>query len=610
MQRRPTCLGIVQDVNGATISVALEKETVSGMAFIEGHGYRIGQIGSLVRIPIGFVDLFGLVSQVGAGAVPEKLIEVQPYGYRWLRIQLIGEAQRKGEFNRGISQYPTIGDEVHLVTEQDLASVYGELDAGNLISIGRLASAESISALLDADKLISRHCAVVGTTGAGKSTTVAKLLLAITDSVRHPSARVIVFDIHGEYFTALSDRATVFRVGANEKAGEKPLHIPYWALTFDELLGITPFTNIGEAERAGVMEKILELKRKSLEAAARPGVTPETLTVDSPVPFSIHRLWYELFRLVLGTHTAQGTAQTEETEAIEEDENGELLMGDMMRVIPPRYKPHTQAGQDRVFLSITPLNIRRQISALGSQLRDGRYDFLFRPGPWSPSPDRQPDKDLDELLEEWIGGKNPITILDLSGIPESILTDLVGVLIRLLFDALFWGRFLPEGGRSRPLLFVLEEAHSYLGAGSRGAAAVAAKRLVKEGRKYGMGATVISQRPSELDPTILSQCGTTVAMRISNSSDRSQVTATASENLEGLFSMLPTLRTGEAIIVGEAVKMPLRAIIEIPEKGRLPDSHDPRVYDPSSESGWNRPIHDEDYAKLLETWRGENPQKA
>ncbi|MBU4556762.1 MAG: ATPase, partial [Actinobacteria bacterium] len=112
-----TYLGTVQDVNGATVSVALDPDTVSGLAFIDGHGYRIGQIGSFVRIPIGFTDLFGIVSQVGAGAVPESRIEDEPHGYRWMRVQLIGEGQRLGAFERGISQYPTIGDEAHLVTD-------------------------------------------------------------------------------------------------------------------------------------------------------------------------------------------------------------------------------------------------------------------------------------------------------------------------------------------------------------------------------------------------------------------------------------------------------------------------------------------------------------
>lgn len=615
MANSPTYLGTVQDVQGASISIALDKDTVSGLAFIDGHGYRIGQIGSFVRISIGFIDLFGIVSQVGAGAVPEALAKVEPYGYRWLKVQLVGEGQRSGEFKRGISQYPTIGDEAHLVTEQDLTRIYGRPDAPNFVRVGNLASAESIPALIDIDRLITRHSAVVGTTGAGKSTTVANLLASLSDPGRYPSSRIIVLDIHGEYHAALSDRATIFRVNADETRGEQPLFIPYWALSLDELLRVTPFRGLNDADRAALVEKIKQLKLASLNAQARNGVTADTMTVDTPIPFSIHRLWYELHRYVCSTHTAQGANQSDATEAIDPGPNGQPMLGDIMGVNPPRYRPITSGGPNRVYLSGAPLNIRRQIMATESLLRDTRYGFMFRPGPWCPNPtfqtlDAQPAQDLDKLIKSWVGGDKPITILDLSGVPVSILMDLVGVLIRLLFDALFWARYLPEGGRTRPLLFVLEEAHAYLNAGNEGAASIAARRIVKEGRKYGLGAMIVSQRPSEIDPTILSQCGTMFAMRLANATDRSHVTGTVSDNLEGLFNMLPTLRTGEAIIVGEAVHLPLRALIDAPAKSRRPDSHDPKIYDPDANGGWNRQKQAEDYARVLEKWRSEDPRGA
>jgi hypothetical protein len=613
MPNSPTYLGTVQDVHGATVSIALDKDTASGLAFIRGQGYRIGQIGSFVRISIGFTDLFGIVSQAGAGAVPEALATIEPYGYRWLKVQLVGEGQRAGAFRRGISQYPTIGDEAHLVTEDDLAVIYGRPNAPNYVRIGDLASAESIPALIDIDRLVTRHSAVVGTTGAGKSTTVANLLASLSDPARYPSARIFVLDIHGEYHAALGDRATVFRVNPDTSRGEQHLHVPYWALSVDEFLRVTPFRGLNDADRSALVDKIKQLKMSSLQAQARPGITVDTLTVDTPVPFSVHRLWYELHRFVCSTHTAQGQNQNQTTEAIELDAQSQPILGDIMGVTPPRYRPITSGGTNRIYLSGAPLNIRRQIMAMESLLRDTRYDFLFRPGPWCPRPtmqdlDTQPEKDLDALLQAWVGGDRPVTILDLSGVPVSILMDLIGVLIRLLFDALFWARYSPEGGRERPLLFVLEEAHAYLNAGNEGAASIAARRIVKEGRKYGIGAMVVSQRPAEIDPTILSQCGTVFAMRLANATDRSHVTSTASDNLEGLFGMLPTLRTGEAIIVGEAVHLPLRAMIDAPAKNRRPDSHDPRIYDASAAGGWNRARQSEDYARVLEKWRSENPR--
>ena len=526
-------------------------------------------------------------------------------------MQLIGEGQRSGEFQRGISQYPTINDEAHLVTKRGLTRIYGRPDELNYVRVGTIASAESIPALIDIDRLVTRHSAVVGATGAGKSTTVASIVASLSAPDRYPSARIIILDIHGEYHAALKDRATIFRVNAKEKQTERALYVPYWALKFEELLEATPFRDVNDTDRAALADKIKELKLDSLRKQARDGVTVDSLTVDSPVPFSIHRLWYELHRHVLSTHSAPAANQSVDTEAIEIGSDGNPVLGSILDVIPPQYCPITQSGENRVYLSGATLNIRRQLMATQALLRDTRYDFIFRPGPWCPLPDlehldAQPSKDLDELIKSWVGLDNPITILDLSGVPMSILTDLIGVLVRLLFDALFWARDLPEGSRSRPLLFVFEEAHTYLNSGNERAASVAVRRIIKEGRKYGLGAMIVSQRPAEIDPTILSQCGTIFAMRLANTTDRSYVTGTVSDNLEGLFSMLPTLRTGEVIIAGEAVHLPLRALVNLPAEGRRPDSDDPRIYDPKANTGWNCQRHSKDYARVLKNWRREN----
>ena len=163
--------------------------------------------------------------------------------------------------------------------------------------------------------------------------------------------------------------------------------------------------------------------------------------------------------------------------------------------------------------------------------------------------------------------------------PSGILNNLVGAVLRLIYDALFWSRRLSEGGRERPLLVVLEEAHAYLGRDNTGPAAQAVRRIAKEGRKYGIGAMLVSQRPSELDSTILSQCGTIIAMRLANPADRQQVGAAVTEQLQGLLDMLPILRTGEAIIVGEAVHLPVRTLIDPPPANRRPDSSDPVVFE-------------------------------
>jgi uncharacterized protein DUF87 len=533
MQTDPTFLGRVEDVRGATVSVTLDPDTVAGMSIIEGHAYRIGQIGSFVRIPIGYLDLYGVVSQVGAGAAPPNLREEEQFGRRWMTVQLVGEATQGTGFRRGLSQHPTIDDPVHLLAEKDLKLLYGSHDAPDCIRVGRLANAETIPALLSVDKLVTRHSAVVGATGTGKSSTVARLLDSIVANDRFPSARILVFDIHGEYANALGDRADVFGVGS----AENPLNVPYWAMTFDELLPLTTGTLDGP-ERAALQDKIVELKGDALDSSERPGVERRTLTVDTPVPFSIHEVWLQLHKHVNATHTEAGTGQSEHSEAFFEDADGNVVeRGDALRVIAPRYQPQ----QDRkIYLSASRLNLRRPLETLASRLRDPRLSFLFNPGQWAVSPDGNVAADLDLLLEQWLGGQKTVTILDLSGVPPIILRTLVGALLRIVYDALFWGRKLSEGGRERPLLVVLEEAHAYLKGGDTGPAAEAVQRIVREGRKYGIGAMVVSQRPSEVDSTVLSQCGTLIALRLANSIDRGHVTGTVSDSFGGFLDASPS----------------------------------------------------------------------
>ena len=617
MNRESTFLGTVEDVSGTTIRVQLSEETISGLSFIEGKSYRVGQVGGFVRIPLGFVNLYGVISQVGASSVPERLVSEHQHGNRWMTVQVVGEGQPSIGFDRGVSQYPTIGDEAHLVTERDLRAIYGRPADRRFVQVGRLASADSIPALVDIDRLVTRHSAVLGTTGSGKSTTVAGILAALSDASHYPSARILVIDIHGEYGRALADRAAIFRI-SRATSHERQLYIPYWAMTFDEFLAVTLGPIHNDGDRGAVIDRIMQLKLRSIEGTPRRGATHDSLTVDSPVPFSIHRFWFDLYCEMRATHYARsGEAQSEATRALEVDVAGSPLQaGDVMGAIPPVFKPvkDVAGDQEKIRWSQSSLGIGPQIDGLGSRLRDPRFDFLFRPGPYLPNADGEIAEDLDGLLASWLGDDKPISILDLSGVPPSIQSEVVGALLRIVYDALFWARDIPEGGRERPLLLVLEEAHAYLKA-EHGAASAAVRRVAKEGRKYGIGVMLVSQRPAEIESTILSQCGTLFALRLTNSIDRGIVKSVASDNLEGLFDMLPVLRTGEAIIVGEAVNLPIRTLIDRPGPKRRPHSADPKVIVPGNEEdgydspgGWNQKRDPADYAEAVELWRKQNPR--
>ena len=616
MNTDPTFLGTVEDVSGTTVHVRLDDATASGLSFIDGQSYRVGQLGGFVRFPMGFVNLYGIVSQVGASAVPQRPMAELPRDNRWITVQLVGEVRPRRDFQRGISQHPTVGDSAHLVTKEDLETIYRRPREPRYVKIGHLAAAESIPALIDLNALVTRHSAVVGATGSGKSTTVAGVLSALADEERYPSARVLIIDIHGEYGAALGERAAIYRTNANEEKGEKLLRVPYWAMSLDELLPVT-FGKLEGRERGALVDRIVALKRQAVATCPRKGVTRYDLTVDTPVPFSIHKLWFDLHCEINATHFPKGgTAQSRGTWALEMGSDGKPIQpGDVMKAVPPRFRAakDVKGDQEKIRLSSSNLNIGRPVDALGARLRDPRFDFLFRPGPYLPNENGDVEADLGNLLEAWLGDEPPVTILDLSGVPSSIQTEIVGTLLRILYDALFWARNLPEGGRERPLLIVLEEAHAYLGSDGEGSAAAGVRRIAKEGRKYGIGIMLVSQRPSEIDATVLSQCGTIFAMRLANREDRGKVEGAASDSLEGLFGVLPVLRTGEALVVGEAVNIPVRANVD--RVRRPPDSEDPAVVVAGSKEegyeapgGWNQRRDKADYDEVVEVWRRQDPR--
>ena len=588
LSRDPTFLGKVAAVSGSALNVYLAQSVASGLSIINGQTYRVGQVGSFVRIPQGYQDLFGVVSEVGASAIPDR-VDLSDDTGRWMKVELVGEIVG-GVFERGVSQYPNIGDSVHLAVEEHIRNIYDIRGRGH-VTIGTISSVESISAKIALDELVTRHSAVLGSTGSGKSTTIASLLRSITadsDGLQaYPSARVLMLDIHGEYSEPLFDVAQIFSV--EPQFGEERLFIPYWALDVDDLLDFLTGGLEGNRETA-FTDKIFDLKLESWQQQRFPGVDPASITVDTPLPFSLKRLWYDLIDFEIATF-----------EGPNRDQSTRQNLGDPDSLTPPRYKPHAM-GAAGPFLNQQAVGIQRPLNLLRSRLLDRRYDFLLHPGPWEPDLSGATRTDLDELLRGWLGGSNPITILDLSGVPSAVLERLVGSILRIIYESLFWSRAKTEGGIERPLLVVMEEAHRYLSETSGGLASEVVQRIAKEGRKYGVGAMVISQRPSEVNETILSQCGTFFALRLSNPTDRTRVQGTLPDGLVGLLDVLPILRTGEAIVTGEAAKLPMRCRVTLPAREHRPRSEDPQV-----STKWRLDRREEGYQRVVASWRAQSP---
>ena len=446
----PTYIGQVASVTGAIVRVQLREDMPSTLVMIGGESYRVGQIGGFFRVPLGYANLYAVCTQIGADAAPptsdqvmsEAALETDSQarlsGFRWMTIVLFGEALGI-EFERGVGQYPTVGDEVHLVTNDDLKIIYGWAKGKRgTISVGQIAATSGISADVNVAGLVSRHSAIVGSTGAGKSNLIAVLMETVSDGTL-PNARAIVIDPHGEYGTALGAKARVFRIRPDEKAGEKHLQVPFWALPFSELRQLT-LGGLQPNHEAAIRDQVLDMKVAAAEHLAI-SPPPETLTADSPIPFSIKQLWYELDRFERITFRTSGNKQTDR-EAYPPNE-----VGDASQLISDRYPAASPYNQEP-YKNQGKRNIERHLELMRSRLKDSLFSFLFSPGGgYEPNLDGKVQSDLDALVKDWVGHDKPITIFDVSGLPSEVLPTIVGTMLRVVYDMLFWAQNLPIGGR-------------------------------------------------------------------------------------------------------------------------------------------------------------------
>lgn len=589
MTLSPTYMGSISSVSSSSIAIELADSMKSGIIVLQGKNYRIGQVGSFVKIPIGYNQLFGVISESNESSINETE-GIAQLSRRWVKVELIGE-MIGGEFDRGISEYPSIGDDVHIVLDSDLKKIFGKPSTGQF-NIGKLSSSDGIDVSLDLDKLVTRHAAILGSTGSGKSTSTASILRSLVttnEKIKLPSARILLIDIHGEYESALGDIAKVFSVFPGSK---NQLYIPYWCVSPESLIDFL-CGGLSESHKSQYLDKTIEEKKLSTTINDIKNIDPERITGFTPLPYRIKKIWYDLYH----DDTANWLDEAKTKPAYTPHGQGNFDKLSSPKFEPPgasKNPPH-KGG---------PGAIKRQLELMKSRLLDSQYDFLLNPGPWTPNATGEVENDLDSLLQEWLGHDKPITILDLSGMPSTRLSLLLGSILDILFESSIWGKNLDSGMRKRPLLVVLEEAHRYLSKNDDGLAKQMVQRIAKEGRKFGFGAMIVSQRPSEIDETILSQCGTIISLRINNATDRGIVKSAMSEGLTGIIDSLPVLRTGEAIIVGEAAKLPTRCRINLLPPDKYPNSKDPEV-----SQSWSANRTSENYSELVSAWRNQEITK-
>jgi len=572
-----TEIGRVRLVLGGSITIELNDDLAGIAPIWRGQLQPIGQVGSIVRIPQGPVTLLATVTLVGISELIETgelTKDALHLGDRWIKAQLIGEINALGRFERGISSYPGLDDRVHLASDTDLRTIFPSADDEH-VAIGTLSASPNIVAAVQIDRLVTRHSAVVGSTGAGKTSAVATLLQRLVRT-SWPAANVIVVDPHGEYASALKDDAKVVKMSMSGNG----FTLPCWSLpASDVLLALAELSQ--QSLRQHFSDAVLTERREFAKTAPWVKLAQEDINADTPIPYDLRKVWYRLDRLNRQTLSDKQRG----VEALIQEGNAEALDPAQFPLPSPTNTPPYKGEQyDKIFP--VPQRLKRA-------LEDKRLDFFV-----APLLDKNADP-LPSLLSSWLGGDKPVTVLDFSGVPSAVVDAAVGGLLSLIFDIASHCDESGGIGYPNPVLFVLEEAHRYLREEqSVEMARVAVNRIAREGRKYGVGLMLISQRPSELPDTALSQVGSMIALRLTNGKDQGTVRAALPDAVAGLAEALPSLRNGEAIVSGEAARIPMRLRIDLPNP--QPDAQDPSL------TPWRRKNKVVEADIAIARWRGDD----
>src|SRR4030081_1147219 len=530
-----TSFGRVISVRGSLARVGLL--AASQMAVPEVRA----TVGRFVSIRCANSTIVAMITEVSCEDLPVSDVYVASAS-----VDLLGEilgGPERPKFQRGVTHYPTIGDAVELITNQELRTVYAP-SGSDQINIGTLQQDRSVTAYVDVEEMLSKHFAVLSPTRDGKSTGVSLLLNEILKA--RPNLRIFLLDVHNEYGRCFGDRSLVLN--------PRNLKFPFLLFYFEEIVDVLFAGRPGVPEELDILAEVIPLAKgiyTQYQNADRVGlkrIDPKSIgyTADTPVPYRL----VDLISLI--------------------DERMGKLENRSSRII-----------------------YHKLISRIETVRNDPRYPFMFD----NANVGGDTMAEISGILFGLPANAKPMTIMQLAGFPAEVVDSVVSVLCRMAFDFGLW-----SDGVS-PLLFVCEEAHRYASADRNigfGPTRKAVSRIAKEGRKYGVYLGLVTQRPAELDATIISQCNTLFAMRLANDRDQALLRSAVSDAAANLLSFVPSLGTREVLAFGEGVALPTRLRFKEVPPHQLPRGEATIATAPSS--GRGQDVHF--VTSVLERWRG------
>lgn len=584
-------IGTVFEVSGNSIKIALDKKITELTRGYKGRVYSVGQLGSIIKLHMGrklifaTVSLLRLQSDEEAAAIAATTgIASSTMDKRVIEADLLGEAWWKTQsetldFRRGISTYPLPLQSVYLMTKAETQTLYESVESTRddgvdcHVPIGTYIGASRVVCRANMDKLFGQHCAILGSTGSGKSGTVASILHSVIAhkavGEQETRSRIVVIDPHGEYSKAFQGVSTAFKAydsPHDEEEGAIKLKLPFWLMSSDEFRSLA----VGKAEVEATSQANAVYKALTHARMAQAGLILKADEIDV-ADLGEHSSPQAPIARTEGTPEEQ-RKRMDAISSFDRDKPRPFQLDEFLAHITKLQSKrwHQAKWQDKTASELEKMSsILDKIRVLKT---DNRIQFLMN--------DYLADGlTIADVLKQFISiqgdNETKIRIIDISGLPNEVAGPLTGAIARLLFQYKL-NQSRPERERD-PILLVCEEAHRYVpnrGDAQYAVAQDAIRRIAREGRKYGLGLMLVSQRPADVEGTVISQCNSWIVLRLSNSQDQQHVSRFLPDSLSNMTSALSSLPRQEALFVGEAAALPARIKINSLSEDKLPDSND------------------------------------